>query len=382
MGDIKIGFQSFNVASENTILNHDSAKHYELDENKKFKNELKKTMEENDFVFLGLQETRKQDTFLSQYKKCISSIVPKQKVQNQVTPLKIQKQKDITLLQKVVKKVTNFFGFYKNVKLFGFKTNSRENRDITLGKQRYCKGKCGFSINDSSFKGVNILSFKALEVPIIIINTHLFFSGKRDTDFGLKIRYTQFNQIFDYLSNDIAFGTDLENNVIIMMGDLNFRFYRDFLLISENKDKDPFDPLDQEQLSQYMKKYYSERFDPSAKCFDELCSILSVKANEGIKEKIFNQFSQNLKKTGYPITCAFNTNSIDQKDYKLEKKGVKRDPSNCDKLLYYIPEQYRKRVLFNFTPIEKRTIRVKGSDHLFMNFGSLVIKSEPLLTDL
>lgn len=367
---VKIAFQSFNTAS--SVLPKD----YDLPENKIFMNSMDETLDNNDYLFLGLQEERK-NRFITQYKE----IFPNNKISRQIP----KRGGGLDFFQKIGKGLLDFFYIHKDVKLFCFNLkNNSQNIKLT---SKLCKKACKFTLyNSSFFKGANIFKFNLLDVDFIVINTHLYFTGDSTTKFGLELRKLQFEAIFDYLFN--LHPNDLSNFVIIMMGDLNFRFIRSVILPSQQRGVGQNSPL--KNLDDYISELSHK--NPDKKCnADQLCSYLTTQSTNPIittnsenknivRDKIYKGFLESLKKSNFPISCRFKKkkdlekNSL-QEMLEIGVKSIKRDPSNCDKLIYYIPKNLEKtkEVTVSFTYNKNIAIPIQNSDHAFMNYGTLEI---------
>ena len=103
----RIAFQSFNAANPKFNM---FPKHYKLDTNNKFIDQLTKEFNENDLILLGLQE-EKHSFFLQQYRQFLKS--------NQFRFVEQRPRvstTDYSLYQKVLKYFANLFYSFRNVK--------------------------------------------------------------------------------------------------------------------------------------------------------------------------------------------------------------------------------------------------------------------------
>lgn len=352
---MRIAFQTFNVAS--TWL----PKNYNLESNIMFNRMMKHVMENNDYIILGLQEARK-DVFVKKYKELVEDKNWRCK--------RLSLKEDLSGFQKIAETFMKSVGAYQNVQLYCLEKIPHVGSIIEEARATFCKKRCGFK--KSFFKGAIILDFEIGAIKIVVINTHFYYKAKKK-EFGLQTRKEQMEELFNYL---IANYENLDQRVVILMGDLNFRFKRSPLNIKGE------DPLTKAQLEVYLNKVKQQRSGlEKEECFDELCQHLkeTVYMNE-TKTKIYNGFLKSLKLSKYPITCRFkkhdrNLQTLESfQNFSLQKGGIRRDPSNCDKLVYFIPEILETRVRFEFN--NKKAFRVPGSDHLFMNYGSLVFSNQ------
>lgn len=351
----RIAFQSFNAANPKFNL---FPKKYQLELNTKFINQLKQDFNENDLILLGLQE-EKRGFFLQQYRQTLK----KQGIQSTEQRPRVTTT-DYTLYQKVLKYFTNLFSCFRNVKTAYFKSLQRskqyKNGQLQIQKQSTCKSGCGFTSPRMIYKSGAVTEFLYNGITICIINTHLHFEGKEKTNFGLETRIQQFKAILDFILQQ----KKPDECIIIIMGDLNFRFIR-----GSNQ------PLtDNLQSWNFVNK--------EKKCTDdELCSYLHTQSGNinhpENKKKLLKSFYQNLNSNQFPYTCRFNEHYIDDpnqtnfsKVFDLQKDHTKRDPSNCDKILVHIPNNLNGRASFEF---RQKPVRVLNSDHAFMFHGSLVL---------
>lgn len=131
---------------------------------------------------------------------------------------------------------------WKTPNLYFFSNNNSRQGNV---KKFKCRWTCGFHFK-SHFKGANIMAFMEpnLNKYIIVVNTHLYYAGYKK---GVIQRYQQFIEILRYLADTFIpqeFDDDvkLSDCILVVMGDLNFRFIRKDFGLTDRRYRNPITP--------------------------------------------------------------------------------------------------------------------------------------------
>ena len=311
----------------------------------------------DNYIFLGVQESN--GSFVTRLKEYMGDEYW------DVTPTIIE---EFTPLRNVVSGIASPFR-KKNAHLYVFQKSTE--KTTMEWSMKNCTLDCGFDTATCLFKSAQILVGITNDLPIVVINTHLYYTyippGKKDHGYPKRIR-----QLFLILQAADAFvlektGKRLHESCVVLMGDLNFRI-----------------PGLRDMSSEQLQKVVDVDM-PGITLFEDQFQMFRIPSNvpKDIKT-VFKglrwDFIKNWK-TKVGLTCKIKKH---QKEIQFDSSGKTwwgrqghLTKAQCDKILCYVPGT-------SFPESDAGTFRIVGTDHLmvfrrFLNTLTNVTKNQSQL---
>lgn len=345
--DTKICFISMNLAGYP----------YEFSLSSPTKTKLSNAILPCEMVVVGTQESSTETSFIDVLER---DVLKPNYFQRKRTQKKNIQSSFVQYLMRaatiVAEYATWIFCAYKTPRIYVY-TRKPSTSLATQIQQYKCLRQCGFTIESGNiWKGANFLKITMSSKTLLVVNTHLFYTGHGDH--GLPLRQEQFKKIMEWI---VSVYREDPNIILVFMGDLNSRMiYPSYT----NDDTRSYQTFIQQQSKNLTRKD------------DELYRFLqnemksTQQSKDQVYKKIIQGFFNDIPKTP-PLTCKVKSqyqdrdspqNFLDRFQIRMDKtKGIaplpskQRKPSNCDKILFH---NGGGAVL---SPI--KTFKVKNTDH-------------------
>lgn len=325
---------------------------HELDDNKGLKEWI--TQCGATYLLAGFQEDPGSD---NDTLRQLRGVIPQQMAYKK-TPQTATQWPIPRLAMSAIDFLLGVFAKWRTTNLYFFVNKERLADPVTRFR---CRWSCGFYVR-AIFKGANIVVFDDPELgDVVVVNTHLHYAGLK----GLEVRERQLSDLLDYVSvfAQEKTGARLSDCVFVLMGDLNFRYFR-------TGKKDRRIPLDAGQaMSFFAGEGY--RANDQIKKNHELYRFLNrdIKRREADDDVglVMRRMRDAVMKEPHYITCRYRQDRQDwkqkptpknvQRVLALDKRGQARDPASCDQIIVIAPDGFEKTTVSTVIPM-------KNSDHL------------------
>jgi len=396
--------------------NLDSNDEHNFDTNAALRQWVQDNLGKAHYFFVGFQEDPDSTTSLSQIKKLLEGTA--------LTYRQVRQKPVQWFLSAIgyswIDTLTWLLKRWKTPNLYFFSQASSPSASQI--KKLKCRWTCGFHLK-SHFKGANIMAFydPILERHIIVVNTHLYYAGYKK---GVTERYRQFIEILRYLAHtfipqELNGKVTLSACILVLMGDLNFRFLRPGFRLTDPGDRLP---LTNRNYGQYFNTPQQDRdqnfvlrkplgtfqANPKKENSYQLSLLLNdtlnipknlpkymdkttqttlqeirtdIKDDPEIKT-VLRRIQDRILREDMFITCRYIDTRSQFSDppsqvtmtdiMSLQKKGKARDPSPCDQILVTGPHDIKIEV-------ESTVFGMERSDHLIrVATAQFTVRSTPM----